>query len=129
MSDSSDSTDYLPSRIRVKTIDVSGSAGASPSQLEDTLAEIPMPDIARTESIRRHIWQTFAKLGCHADVPPSETIMIRGGHYCGHRFECSGMRAVWFLEEDQIKFFAPDGSLLKVDTPSDAVASDQTRAA
>ena len=44
----------------------------------------------------------------------AESILIRDGHYCGRRFESGGMSAVWFIEENQIKFFGKEGALHSV---------------
>ena len=43
-----------------------------------------------------------------------ESLLIRSGTYCGHRFEKDGFRAVWFIEEEQIKLYGKDGQLLRV---------------
>ncbi|WP_149752693.1 hypothetical protein [Rubripirellula obstinata] len=52
-----------------------------------------------------------------------ESILIRDEHYCGRRFSTSTHRAVWFIEEDQVKIFTADQSLccvLKADQIDDA---------
>lgn len=41
-----------------------------------------------------------------------ETILIRDGFYCGRRFSVGDHRAIWFLEEEVIKFFGTDGEFL-----------------
>lgn len=43
----------------------------------------------------------------------SESILIRDGYYCGRRFVCGALSAVWFAEEDQIKLFDQDGQLVE----------------
>jgi len=48
-----------------------------------------------------------------------ELLLIRNGVYCGQRFKRDGFQAVWFVEEDQIKFHAPDGSLIATSKPSE----------
>ena len=88
-----------------------------------------MPEIGHTEHIRRLIQHTFSQFGTPSDASPDETILVREGHYCGHRFQCEGLRAVWFVEEDQIKFYGEDGTILKVVSPSQASSCDRTRAA
>ncbi|MCA9132975.1 MAG: hypothetical protein KDA45_07460, partial [Planctomycetales bacterium] len=42
-----------------------------------------------------------------------ETLLIRDGLFCGRKFQCAGYEVVWFVEEDEIKFFSPCGELLK----------------
>ena len=41
-----------------------------------------------------------------------ETTLIRNGSYCGRRFSLQGYSLIWFIDEQQIKLFAQDGSLL-----------------
>ncbi len=41
----------------------------------------------------------------------SESILVRDGFYCGRRFNLSDHRAVWFLEEDELKIYSADGVL------------------
>lgn len=40
-----------------------------------------------------------------------ESILIRKGFYCGRRFDACGFEAVWFFEEDQLKFYDPADEL------------------
>ncbi|MCA9197172.1 MAG: hypothetical protein R3C28_22600 [Pirellulaceae bacterium] len=44
----------------------------------------------------------------------TESILIREGDYRGHRFESHGISAVWFLEEQEVKFYGDEGELLQV---------------
>ena len=41
-----------------------------------------------------------------------ETILIRDGFYCGRSFACDGLRAVWFVEENLLKFFDRNNGVL-----------------
>ena len=43
-----------------------------------------------------------------------ESILIRDGFFCGRRFQLGKFRAVWFIEEDQVKIYGADGSLVEV---------------
>jgi hypothetical protein len=69
-----------------------------------------MPHALRIADIRQRVSETFA----HMQVPQPdqfrESILLRGGAYCGRRFEADGAYAIWFLEEDEVKFYvaAPD---------------------
>jgi hypothetical protein len=65
------------------------------------------------EGIRQAIRDSLANLGCDTSEM-HEAILIRGGMYCGRRFECAGGSAVWFLEEKQIKYYDDQGRLTKV---------------
>ncbi len=61
-----------------------------------------------------------------------ETILIRDGLFCGRKFQAQGYSVVWFMEENEIKFFGPTGQLLRATTPEHCVASEpavQTRRA
>lgn len=64
-----------------------------------------------TEQVRERVRQLLNEMGASDEPPLGETVLIRDGHYCGRRFEMSGMSAVWFIEENQIKFFDADGAL------------------
>jgi hypothetical protein len=73
--------------------------------------------------VRRVIDRAMHALGMTADAPPRETILIRDGLFCGRRFEWEDFSAVWFAEENQVKFYGPDGAVLRVlavETPTDA---------
>ena len=43
-----------------------------------------------------------------------ESMLIRDGYFCGRRFYQDGLQAVWFIEENQIKFYDRDGGILEV---------------
>jgi len=79
-----------------------------------------MPSGSATERIRQLVQQTFSKLGTDASSEARETILIRDGHYCGRRFRRGGLEAVWFIEENQIKFHGKDGGIVKVLRPDRA---------
>lgn len=42
----------------------------------------------------------------------SESILIRGGFYCGRRFDAGTHHAVWFVEEDELKIYELSGQLV-----------------
>lgn len=68
--------------------------------------------------IRALVEQTFLGLGAAPDSTPLESILVRDGYYCGRRFDCDGMQAVWFAEENEIKFYGRDGRVQCVCRPS-----------
>lgn len=75
-----------------------------------------MSHALRIAEVRQQVSETFA----HMQVPQPdqfrESILLRGGAYCGRRFEADGAYAIWFLEEDEVKYYAtaPDVARLPV---------------
>ena len=88
-----------------------------------------MSSCNRNERVLRLVQQTFEELGADAAEPPRQTILVRDGYYCGYRFTGEAHQAVWFVEEDQVKFYGPDGSLLCVLTAVAAQADPPAKAA
>ena len=78
---------------------------------------IPLMYETRAQTIRRLIGQTFQELGSPSTDPPRETLLIRNGTYCGHLFRRDDLRAVWFIEENQLKFYGADGCLIRAVQP------------
>ena len=76
-----------------------------------------MNQISHTDRVRQFIQDLLVHHGASVDMPPRETLLIKGGNYCGHRICLGPFYAVWFVEEDQIKFFGPQG-LLETRSPS-----------
>jgi hypothetical protein len=75
-----------------------------------------------TEIVRRRVALAFGQLGMPA-AELHESILIRDGAYCGRRFESPAGHAIWFVEEDQLKFYRPDGSVVRVvDTAAEGPA-------
>ncbi len=73
-----------------------------------------MPIESTLERIRNGIRTVMAQWSQHAGDIEQETILIQDGHYCGRRFRSAELEAVWFLEEEQLKLYHRDGSLLEV---------------
>jgi hypothetical protein len=65
-------------------------------------------------TVRQQVQATLTSLGAE-DVPPEETILIRDGMYCGRRFRTNDHMAVWFIEEGELKYFAPSGAVAEVE--------------
>lgn len=76
-----------------------------------------------TESIRRRVAAAFARLGAGQDAELRESILIRDGAYCGRRFDGPLGHAIWFVEEDQLKFYRLDGSVARVIEPAAALTA------
>ncbi|MEQ8788089.1 MAG: hypothetical protein RIC55_17405 [Pirellulaceae bacterium] len=70
--------------------------------------------------VRTIVENTLLELGAGADSEPLESILIRNGYYCGRRFDRDGIQAVWFIEENEIKFYGKDGSVQHVCRPAAA---------
>ena len=68
-----------------------------------------MHDIELVGRVRAIVQETFVQLGGLADDVPSEAMLIRDGFFCGRRFVSQGLEAVWFIEEQTIKFYGPNG--------------------
>ncbi|MEX2173483.1 MAG: hypothetical protein WD872_03920 [Pirellulaceae bacterium] len=66
------------------------------------------------EAVRRLVTASFVELGEPHAEQLRETILIRGGAYCGRRFEADTATAIWFLEENQVKLYRADGSVARV---------------
>ena len=62
--------------------------------------------------VRQHVRQMFRARAVQGLEDCCETILIRDGLYCGRRFTFGDHRAIWFLEEQVIKFYGTDGEFL-----------------
>jgi hypothetical protein len=71
-----------------------------------------------TEAVRRRVAEAFAQTGGPPARELRETILVSGGAYCGRRFDAPNGHAIWFVEEDQLKFYHPDGSVVEVFEPA-----------
>ena len=76
-----------------------------------------MHDASVTEGVRRLVAHAFDQLGQAEGGEIRETILIRDGYYCGRRFETDSASAVWFVEENQVKFYRADGTVAQVLAP------------
>lgn len=65
------------------------------------------------ERIRTAIRAELTALGVNDQSDFNETILIRNGLYCGRKYRCHGHHVVWFVEENEVKFFGPAGDLLR----------------
>ena len=88
-----------------------------------------MQHTLQLDAVRHVVLRTFADF-----TSPSselfETVLIRDGFYCGRSFTCDDVRAVWFAEENVVKFYGSDGQFLQARGVSDRPEADrQQRAA
>lgn len=78
-----------------------------------------------TNHVRQLVYESFREFGLSTETVPQETILVRGGIYCGRRFDAAGQHAVWFLEENQVKFYGPQGELRLVSRPATALGEQR----
>lgn len=68
--------------------------------------------------VRQVVRGKFQDHGGDPDAELAELILIRNGEYCGRKFQTAGterpLQAVWFCEEDQLKIYGPESSLVEV---------------
>ena len=69
------------------------------------------------ERVRRFVRLTFEELGGPVKTV-EETVLLRGEHYCGRRFRSGSMVAVWFSDENELKFYSPQGGIARVFRPA-----------
>ncbi len=80
-------------------------------------------ELSNPQRIRGLISDTLVSLGAPGSAVVQESLLIRAGTYCGHRFRKGDYQAVWFVEEDQVKFFGPGKHLVKSMRPSQVAAA------
>ena len=91
-----------------------------------------MPHSRTLGDVRELVRASFAQLGADKEAQMSEHILIRDDLYCGRRFRCGDLQAVWFIEENEIKVYGPDGTVVRVlpaFQPSDEVQPVEKRVA
>ncbi len=84
------------------------------------------------ERIRTAIAAELGRLGILNSNDLRETILIREGLYCGRKFQCHGFSVIWFIEENEVKFFAPNGTVMVATSPErllDSIEESERRAA
>ncbi len=81
------------------------------------------------ERIRRAVNVRLSQLSMQPVESLHETILIRNGLYCGRKFQAANYEVVWFIEEDEIKFFSPCGNLLSADSVVTFLQQQNDRAA
>jgi hypothetical protein len=65
--------------------------------------------------VRQQVHTHLVGLGADADSGTEETILIRDGIYCGRRFFLGEFMAIWFIEEEELKFFDRSGAVAAVE--------------
>lgn len=72
-----------------------------------------MDPFERLELLRNFVRSYFERISNDSDEQYSENILLRDEHYCGRRFRYGAHSAVWFAEEDEVKFYDGKGQLLE----------------
>ncbi len=75
------------------------------------------------EAVREVVRSSFAELAPERHVTLTEHILIRENVYCGRRFRSNHLQAVWFIEEDEIKIYGPEHSVVRVLCASETVST------
>ena len=92
-----------------------------------------MDNSTAVERIRAAVGEVLVELGLEKTQELHETLLIRNGLFCGRKFTGAGYEVVWFVEEDELKFYSPCGDLLKTTSAHECVIeashSEQRRAA
>ena len=86
-----------------------------------------MSTVTHVEKIRLVIAEQLVRFGAQRVESMREAILIRDGMFCGRRFQCDGYEVVWFIEEDEIKFFSPCAELLLATSALACVATYESR--
>jgi len=73
--------------------------------------------------MRAAIATQLQQLGVQSPIDLHETLLISNGLFCGRKFQCDGHLVVWFIEEDEVKFFSPFGELLKSATAIECLSA------
>ena len=64
--------------------------------------------------VRQIVHNSFREQGAPEDMEIQVTILVRDSYYCGRRFLCGNLSAIWYCEDNQIKFHGEDGSVVEV---------------
>lgn len=88
-----------------------------------------MPHAELTQHVRLLVAEAFARAGMPQPSDFSESILIKCGNYCGRKFLGNGGHAIWFVEENQVKFYDANGRLTQVISTLVPLAAPLRRAA
>ena len=83
-----------------------------------------MTQLKRTERTRQLIHDSLQRHGADQGIQARETLLIKAGNYCGHRIKQGDVHAVWFVEEDEVKIFGPEG-LLETFCPTERLSQPE----
>ena len=74
-----------------------------------------MDNVIHFDPIHDLVRQIMSELGaCAADESEiTKSVLVREGHYCGRAFKFRDIRAVWFADANELKFYRDRGPLLR----------------
>jgi hypothetical protein len=67
-----------------------------------------------TEQIRKLVVATLPELGLPEPQPIGESMLMLAGYVVGREFRFAGVRVVWMVSQEQIKFHGDDDEVLRV---------------
>lgn len=71
-----------------------------------------MTNSQRLHLVRQTVTDWFASHSYPVPESIGESILVRDGFYCGRKFVVGDCRAVWFVEDEQVKLFDDENHLL-----------------
>lgn len=71
-----------------------------------------MTNSQRLAAVRRCLDRWFETQHHDEDIDIRDAVLIRNGFYAGRRFELGQYRAVWFMEEDELKIQDSTGAVV-----------------
>jgi len=71
-----------------------------------------MTNSQRLAAVRRCLDRWFETQHHDEDIDIRDAVLIRNGFYAGRRFELGQYRAVWFMEEDELKIQDASGTIV-----------------
>lgn len=80
------------------------------------------------EAVRHQVSQAFERYQLADGSEPRESILLKGGIYCGRRFEVGTGYAMWNAQNDELKIYATNGKVLGL-IPSASAPPASLRAA
>src|SRR5262245_30624103 len=72
------------------------------------------------EAVRHQVSQAFERYKIADGSEPRESILLKGGIYCGRRFEVGTGYAIWNAQNDELKIFSINGKVLGFITEASA---------
>jgi len=71
-----------------------------------------MTNSQRLAAVRRCLDRWLENQQSDGDIEISDAVLIRGGFYVGRTFQLGTYRAVWFMEDDEVKIHDAAGSVV-----------------
>jgi hypothetical protein len=74
-----------------------------------------MDGVIQYDPVHHLVLEIMGELvGCVADPAEiTKSVLVREGHYCGRAFRFRDIRAVWFADANELKFYHDRGPLLR----------------